>query len=405
MASKPDKLHARALELFNAQQFDQALEIYKRLFTQNRGDAQAWHMAGAIAGITGDYTAAKKYSMQAVSLSPQAHGPCLNLATILQATGDFQEAMSYFQRALELKPGDPQALTGLANLHARLGEFALAENYLQSSIHNTPQYTDAYNALGNIYRETSRPDAAIACFQQAIRIKPDYIDALCNLGAVLSEQLKFAEADTCYSTALRYQPGNPSVLHGYGNLQQSMGNYDKARDCYQQALRQDPADTGLLSSLASLHERCGEQVTAIKVLAPFIQSGQFTPDAAVTYAKLCRKSGDHEIAIQALKETLKTLQNPAKIIDLHFSLGELYDQSGKYEEAFRHFEKANNIDAGTAPAADYPALIKVISEFYNSQHWPALPRSTTRSEQPVFIVGMPRSGTSLVEQILASNPR
>jgi len=405
MATESDISHAHALELFNAKLLDQALAMYEQLFTLDRKDAQAWHMASAIAGMSGDYAAARAYSEQAITLSPQSHGPRLNLANILQASGDIQGALHQFNRALEIKPGDPQTQTDLAGLHARLGEFSMAESLLQSVIQNTPAYANAYNALGNVYRETSRPDAAANCFQQAIRIRPDYVDALCNLGAVLSEQLRFQDADSCYSAALRYQPDNPSILHGYGNLHQSTGNFDKARDCYQQALTQNPADTGLAASLASLYERCGEQESAAALLEPLKESRQLTPDAAITYANLCSKNGNYTAAIQALQDTLETTQSPGKIIDIYFSLGELYDRRGEYDKAFDYFRKANNLDTSSVAVQDYSAFVEVISEFYNSQRWPSLPRSGSKSELPVFIVGMPRTGTSLVEQILASHPQ
>jgi tetratricopeptide (TPR) repeat protein len=405
MTTESELSHAHAMELFNANLLDQALAIYKQLFTLNREDAQAWHMASAIAGMTGDYASAKTYSEQAIILSPQSHGPRLNLANILQLSGDLQGAMYQFKKALELNPGDPQTQTDIAKLHARLGEFKLAESQLQIVIQETPGYADAYNALGNVYRETSRTDAAANCFQQAISLKPDYVDALCNLGAVLVEQLRFKDADSCYSAALRYQPENSSILHGYGNLHQSTGDYDKAKACYQQALILNPADTGLTSSLASLYERCGEQDSASELLEPLIKSRQFTPDAAITYAKLCSKDGNYEAAIRTLKDALEETRSPGKIIDIYFSLGELYDRSGEYDEAFDYFKRANELDTNSVAVQDYSAYVKVISEFYNSQRWPILPRSSNKSELPVFIVGMQRTGTSLVEQILASHPQ
>jgi len=405
MSTKADISHAHALQLFNANQLGQALSVYKQLFTQNEKDAQAWHMAGAIAGISGDYTSAKFYSKQAVRLSPQAHGPSLNLAKILQASGDLEDAKQQYIQALDLSPGDPQTQTDLASLLIQLGEFDQAEYYLQRVIQSHPEYDSAHNALGNNYRETSRPDAAISCYQQAISIRADYVDALCNLGAVLCEQLRFKDAGYCYSSALQYQPDNPSALHGQGNLYQSTGDYEKAKICYQKALSLNPADTGITSSLASLYERCGEQGAASELIAPLIHSRQFNPDIAVVYAKLCSKAGDYESAIQILNEGLEKFKSPGKIIDIHFSLGDLYDLSGKYEEAIYCYKNANDMDSKSLPAADYSASTEKIIDFYSSQHWPALPRSTNNSELPVFIVGMPRSGTSLVEQILASHPQ
>lgn len=393
------------MELFNNGQLVAALDVYRQLFSINSEDAQAWHMAGAIAAMCGDYAAARTYSEQAIRLRPRAHAPYINLANILLATGDDQGALQNFSRALEISPGDPQAMTGIANLHARHGNFAQAESLLRDVIRSVPGYVSAYNELGNVYRELARLDDAANCFRQAISIDPRYIDAICNLGAILIEQLRFTEAEQCYRMALQIQPDNPLILHGYGNLHQSLGKFDRARDCYAQALALDPSRNDTRTSLASLHERCGERDAAFELIDPLIRSGNYTPDTAVIYARLCRKEPESGLAIRALESSLESTSSPGKVIDICFSLGELYDQAGRYDEAFACFRRANDMDTRPMASVNYSDSVKAITGLYNSGTWPSFPRSNNRSELPVFIVGMPRTGTSLVEQILASHPQ
>jgi tetratricopeptide (TPR) repeat protein len=405
MATKSEKLHARALELFHAKQLPQALDVYRQLFKLNGNDAQAWHMAGAIAGMSGDFTAARTYSEQAIRLLPNLPHPRLNLAKILHATGDITGAMNQYKRVLELSPGNPQALTGIAALHLQQGDYAVAISSLRQVVQNNPQNAEAFNLLGNAYRETSRTDLAIDCYQQAIRTSPDYVDAICNLGTALSGKLRFREADSCYSKALQIHPGNPAVLHARGTLYQSMGEYDKARSCYGQAFKANPSDAEIRSSLASLHERCGDRESAMELLEPLLQSGHPDANTAITYARICSSRSNREAAIRVLEDLLNKPQRRDDTIDLLFSLGEQYNKVERYDEAFDCFRQANDMDAAESSSPDYPALFRSITEFYDSSRWPVLPRSTVQSKLPVFIVGMPRTGTSLVEQILASHPQ
>ena len=404
MSNKQKNLHKRAQELFQANRLKEALDLFRKLCRLNDNDIQAWHMAGAIAGISGDHASAKTCCEKVIALSPNSHGPYLNLANILMATGQFQEAMQRFQQALQLKPGDPQTLSNLANLYMQQGQLEQAAKCLQNVIRTTPEYPQAHNNLGNLYREMSRHEEAQSCFHQALKIKPDYIDALCNLGASLNDQLKFIEAENCYSKALKIAPGNAAALRNLGNLYQSTGEFERARQCYERILESTPSDIGTISSLATLHERCGDTGAAFKLLSPLIHSRQHDVDSVLTYAKLCSKRGEDEIGIKVLADTLNTPVSPNKVIDIYFAMGDLYDHSGQYERAFTCFRKANDLDSGRQPTQNSAVTLKSTIEFFSRDRLEKLPRSSIDSEMPVFIVGMPRTGTSLVEQILASHP-
>jgi tetratricopeptide (TPR) repeat protein len=404
MNRKQQSLHRRALELFNAGRLDESLEAYKKLCRHDDGDAQAWHMTGAIAGMRGEYRLAGTCYEKVIALHPNNPAPYINLANVLAATGRVPDAVQQLEHALRLKPGDAQALTNLANLHVQQGQPQRAMEYLQEAIRANSAYPEAYNSLGNIHRLLSQHETAVACFRKALAIKPDHIDALCNLGAALSDTLCFSDAQACYKRALEYAPGHPGALRNLGDLYQSSGDFDKARDCYQRVLQQAPNDIHTRVSLAKLHERCGDNDRALALLEPLIQSRVLDADAVITYATLCRKQGRTEEALQILSQALEQPANQAKRVDLHFALGELHDRAGQYELAFEQFRTANDMDDATQTAQNRTADFEPLARFYSKARIGELPRSSILSELPVFIVGMPRTGTSLVEQILASHP-
>jgi len=403
MRNKQKNRHAQAQALFNDGRMIEALAAYRKLCKRDDRDIQAWHMAGAIAGLTGDYGSAKSCCEKVIALNPRNHGPYLNLANILMSTGQFPEALQRYQQALQLKPDDPQTLTNLANLYAQQGMAERAERSLQRAIRSDPDHAEAYNNLGNIYREKARLTEAEQCFRKALNIKPGYVDALCNLGAVYSDQLKYAEAENCYSQAIRYAPDSPAPLRSLGDLFQSTGEFDQAKECYESALRLSPTDTHARASLATLQERCGNMEAALALLTPLIKSRRYNTRSALTYAKLCSKQDQDKAGIQLLSDTLKMPVSQDDSIELHFALGELYDHSGQYDQAFHHFKTANDMDATRRPLHNHTLDIQKTVEFFSAERLDRLPKSTNDSELPIFIVGMPRTGTSLVEQILASH--
>lgn len=403
MNDNPDTLHARAEALFRENRLEEALSVYQNLCAQLPADPQAWHMSGAIAGMLGEYVTAKACCEKVIALDPGAHGPYLNLGNVLLAMGLHEDALTRFQQALEIKPDDPQTLTNLSNLYSAMGRLDEAIGQLDAAIRSSPSCAEVYSNLGVVYRKKGDLNAAESCLRKALELKPAFVDALCNLGAVLSDRLEPDEAEVCYREALQHDPGNRTALRNYGNLYQTRGQYDKAEECYLRALSSDRNDIETASSLASLHERRGNHEAAITLLTPLITSGHYNTDSATTYATICRKLDRHEDAISLLEGLLGTPVTLNEKANIHFSLGELYDDRGKYKQAFEHFRAGNDIDANNTPDEDHEVFFRSVSRFFSKARMEQLPRAANASGLPVFIVGMPRSGTSLVEQILASH--
>jgi len=404
MNENPDTLHTRAQALFQENRLKEALSIYQNLYTRMPADIQAWHMAGAIAGMLGEYATAKTCCEKVISLDPGAHGPYLNLGNILLAMGRHEDALARFRQALELKPDDPQTLTNLSNLYSTMGRLDEAIVQLNTAIRASPSCAEAYNNLGVVQRKKGDLAAAESSLRKALELRPGYIDALCNLGAVLNDRLEPDAAEACYREALRHEPASRLALRNYGNLHQTRGHYDEAEECYLRALSSDGTDIETASSLASLYERRGNHAAALALLEPLIASGHYNVISATTYAAICRRHDCHAGAIRLLEGLLASPVTLKEKANIHFALGELHDDRHEYGQAFGHFRAGNDIDADGKPADDHEESLRTVSAYFSKQRLRRLPRAANTSELPVFIVGMPRSGTTLVEQILASHP-
>ncbi len=404
MQPSQENLHQHARQLFENNLLEDALKTYNQLCASHPDDVQAWHMGSAILGILGRYDEAIVSCKKVISLSPKAHEPYLNLANIHMACNRFTEAKSNFNKALKRKPNDAQVLTNLGGLYIKLNQIDKAIHCLQKALRNNPGNYETLNNLGVAYRLKNALDKAEECFTTVIRKQPEFIDAYINLAGVYTHQQLYDKSEALYKTALQLDPKNKDTLCNMGKLFQTTGEFDSARKCYQKTLLSHPESTEALSALASLSERQGNNAEALDMLTPIILSGQYDTDALITYSTLCRKANRHTEAIHLLETYLEKHIALNDKINLLFALGELHEDLLAYEKAFKCFHEGNNLDKQKTAIDCGKKYFQSIIDCINTETLPQISKSDNTSDMPIFIVGMPRSGTSLVEQILGSHP-
>lgn len=218
--------------------------------------------------------------------------------------------------------------------------------------------------LGGQLREAERT------IDRAIRLAPKDPDLHCVRSEAFKQQGRFAEAERALDTALRAQPDHARALSMKGELLRLGGHFQQAKE----------------------------------LLEPHAES-KSDPGIALVYAQVCARTGDINPAIHRLRDLLKH----ANLSALHrshvlFTLGDMLDRVGAYDDAFAAFEEANQLRAGPHDPVEHTARIDRTIRQWNERFFKRAPRSTCASTRPIFIIGMPRSGTTLVEQILASHP-
>jgi tetratricopeptide (TPR) repeat protein len=201
---------------------------------------------------------------------------------------------------------------------------------------------------------------------------------------------------------------DPRLVDAYSNLGSAhlmLGNLDRARTVLRKALGIKPDNLAACLGEITVHEREGDYQGAWERLSPVIRRGTEVPDVAISYLSLCHRIDRCEDAIDFAQRVLENRElSPQSESHLRFSLGQVYDRLGEYDEAFSQYHRANTLLPDNFGAVEYVGTIDAIIRVFNWQFFTAAPRATVRSSRPFFIVGMPRSGTSLTEQILASHP-
>lgn len=432
----------KALALDRKGQHDAALDELRKLVQRNPKNAEAWLEIGNIQRRLREFEAAIATYRAAIEKCPEKTEPgnLLGLALIeagrpreaidwlesmLAARGDTAEiyntlagarhalgdtagAMAAFQRAVELDPRCARAHNNLGLLLQQNGDPARAELEYRAALSSEPGNADFENNLGTALMALGRNDDAIAVLRSATRRDRRHAAAWNNLGnALLSVKgfrENFPEADAAYTHAIELKADFAEAHYHYGTCLQQQGRFEEAYTRFGEAVALRPDYTAALAGQVMVLERLGRFQEANAILQPLLSGRKDDVMVALAYGVLAKHLDECEEAL-ALLETLdpQGLEKWARI-QLNFVMGDLYDDAGEYGKSFEHYHAANTEDHPGYSVKQTEHLFSSLRGAFSREKLESRPRASNRSELPIFIVGMPRSGTTLLEQILASHP-
>jgi tetratricopeptide (TPR) repeat protein len=359
--------------LIQGQRWAEAKALCTQLCQTSPGDAETWFQLGAINGQLGAFDEAEVCCRRVIAIRPDVPLAHFNLGIALHRQGKVDDAAKSFREALRLKS----------------------------------DFVEAHSQLGAIFSQMKRLDEAVFHYRRVIEIRPDDVDALNSLAGTLlnriSSQDDFTEAEKCYRQALRYRADLPVILMNLSVLLRDTGRHDEAMEYLRRALGLKPGDADILASMAHIHEYKGEFEAGYALLKPLLDQDTDNYNVALSYAALARHIDQRDGAVALLERVLQ--QQPVHVQQgMHFKLGKLYDEMKEYDKAFAHYQQAHALEPARFDVKQNERSFDALVSIFNAENSARQPRASNRSRLPVFIVGMPRSGTSLVEQILASHP-
>jgi tetratricopeptide (TPR) repeat protein len=367
-----------------------------------------------------------------------------NLADVLRDLGRRPEAIEHYRRAVRCDPNYIVARSNLGQLLLEQGELDEALLHGQAAARLQPNSAEARNRLGNVYRARGQSAEARACYAEALRLNPTLAATPANMGQVAQDEGRLEEALAWYDRALRMEPKSPRFHCYVGSVHERLENYEEAVRCYELALNIDPA-------YAEAHNRLGtarsEQGRLAEAREHFAAALQLRPDfhaARGALGQVLQELGDlagsedefrqilernprHATALAALATLLRgKLPQADRLLierrlaerelpdaarsDLLFAVAAVRDADGDYAKAAEHLEQANalalarrnRLGQGYDPASHARTVDAMIAactpDFFGRVRSFGL-----ETERPVFIMGLPRSGTTLTEQILAAH--
>jgi tetratricopeptide (TPR) repeat protein len=345
---------------------------------------------------------------RALALKPDSAEAHYNRGNALRDLHRLEQALASYDRALAGRPDHADALYNRGNTlrELRRPEAALAS--YDRALVLRPGYIEAHNNRGNALRDLRRPEAALASYDQALALKPDHAEALYNRGIALGDLRRSDEALASYDRALELRPDYPEALNNRGTALRELGRAAEALASYDRALALKP-------DYAVAHDNRALTLTELgrfeEAEAAIGRAIELAPRRVRNYYDLTLLSGrwdaddPHLRAMEELAQDLPALGADEQI-ELHFALSKALESAGSPERAFQHLLDGNAVKRKQV-RYDEPAALAAIDRIRASFTGEVMRDRAGRgmaSPVPVFILGMPRSGTTLVEQILASHP-
>ncbi len=370
--ANPDALHLLGTIIAGRGALDEGAALIRRAVSLNPVFPEAFSNLGNIQLQAGDPGAAESSYRTALAHDPNGAKVHHNLAVALRDLGRLPEALAAARQASELNRGDPLVWLLLAGLLETAGQATEAEPAYRRACALAPRLADARTGLGNLLFKLGRKEEAEAAHRLAVQNDPSSVTALYNLGAVLRARGDPAEAAAMLRRALAIDPLHADAWNALGASLRGSGRFDEAAECFRKALA-------------------------------------LRPDMASAWRHLTL-TGRNVVgeADRAALEALSRRNLPrADAASVRFALAKLLDEQDQPDEAFLRYREANALVAATFSntpnAYDRAGFERMLETLRQQRPWEAS-EAAESSERPVLIVGMPRSGTSLVEQILASHP-
>lgn len=425
---------------------DQAAGYLKAAITLQPDYAEAWNNLGLTLQMTGKVEEAVAHFRRALQIQPRYAMAHVNLGSALRQQEHLPEAIAEFRRAVEFDPNLAEAQSDLGQALMESGDLDEALAHCNRAVELRPNFAEAQSNLGNVLRAMGQIEQAKACYATAIRLRPDLGMPYGNMGQAFQEDGKFAEAVRWYEQALgrepnsvrfhthlasaleergdvadaiaRYQlalqlqPTYAEAHTGLAHLYQDQGRTAEARRHYDEALRLKPDSATVRVQRGHFLAEMGEFEEAVPT---FREALRIDPKCVGAYAQLATTLGeklsddDAKAMQELLKEPHLTEGNRASI---HSGLARHHDAKGEYATAAAYarqanaFEKVNRAKRGESydPEAHRRFVDQIIQTF-TKEYFERVRGWGLDTEAPAFILGMPRSGTSLLEQILASHSK
>ena len=289
------------------------------------------------------------------------------------ARGAFAEAAAYYRSLVEIDDRNPAALQNLGAALMEMGLLAEAEHPLRQAIAIKPDYAEAYCNLGIVLRGTGERAESEVWLRRALKLKPKYDFAEIHLGVTLLALGRLRESKARLAKVLKRVPRHAEAMYLMGHVARMEGRFDEAETRFRRALEIKPKMPKAWAALTGTRKMTTADAPWLKKANELVTSGLA----------------------------------PLEEVDLRFAMGKYCDDVGDFEQAFQNYRRANELLKTTTDPYEPAARRRFVDDMvrvYTHKAVATVSAGVSDSKKPIFVLGMPRSGTSLVEQIIASHP-
>jgi tetratricopeptide (TPR) repeat protein len=413
IALRPDHAEAfnnRGNALMELKRFDEALASYDKAIALKPDYAEVHYNRGnALKELKRFGEALASYD-KAIALKPDHAAAFNNRGNALKELKRFGEALASYDQAIALKPDNAEIFNNRGNTLQEMKRLDEALASYDRAIAFKRDYAEVHYNRGNALKELKRCEEALASYDKALALRPDYAEAFNNRGIALQELKRLDEAPASYDQAIALKPDYVEAHSNRGTVLMNLGRPDEAEAAFRQAIALKPDCDVAHNNLGAVLREAGRLTEARRAVEQAILLAPRNVKYRCNLGQIVRFGvGDPHLAVMEQLANDSASLSVDDRIELHFALAKAYEEVGRHAEAFGQWLDGNALkrqhiaynEAATLGAFDRVRAV-FTAELVRTWQQQNVGQS---SSVPVFIVGMPRSGTTLVEQILASHPQ
>ncbi len=374
LAREPDNIHALNLLGINyleQTRYEEATDLLDRAARMTPNDPETLNSLGLALAKGGDPSRAITQFQRALKTG----GPNLdllgNLGAALVESGRAAEALAPLAQAVRHSPRDAGTLANLAKALSALGRYEEARPAAEQAAEIQSRSPEIQNILGEILLKQGRHRDARACFERSLTLVPGQINAAVTLATTFKEEGEIAQANRLLLRLSDEQPSNPEPLFNLGVLAEQLGDGEEALSYFRKAIALDPR-----------FAKAYYQAAQLKGITPPV---------------------DLKVEIEQQLAT-KDLGNEEQIL-FRFALATLLEKENEYSASLAEFKRAHSAVRDTYDPQATERMHESLRAAFENRNFPSVEFNKDEKPRPLFVLGMPRSGTSLAEQILASHPQ
>jgi len=426
-----------ALSYLRGSEFEMAADLCRDALVEEPRDDKIRVLLGTVLVRQNKFAEAEQLLREVISRWPEIPKAHRELGNSLIAQGKGDEAIACYKRVLELTPDDAAAHRDLSMAlkslgrseeaeealdesfkidperkelvqaleHQRAGEFGKAENICRDILRKDPTNVNATRMLGTIAADLGKHRLAARMLRNAVKLAPDFFGARMDLARALIEIDELEEGREVLDRAIKLKPDLPQPRALLGNLFSKQGRFEEAVEVYKEVLDKQPNHGGSLAAMGHALKTIGRQEESIDTYRDCIKTFPEFGEAYWALANLKTfRFSDDEVATMERNVENEKLADETRV-NFNYSLGKSYEDRDDYDRAFACYDRGNalrrpneNYDPVHTELVHDQIIETISSEFLQQNEGNGAP-----DDAPIFIVGLPRSGSTLIEQILASH--
>jgi len=361
----------KAVENYKKKDFKNAEIFCYKILSIDPNHFDSLSMLATISAINRNFNNAKELLQKAVKIEPKNITAIHNLGTAYKELGKLDDAINYYEKVLEIDPRHTNANFNLGLIFYKLKELKTSKSYLKKAVEIQSNYGIAFFSLGVVHTDLKEFDDAISCYQKAIEINPNLVGAHNNLGLVFRALNDFENAISCYQKTIKIQPNHARAHHNLAQAYKELGEFEKAIKSHQTIIKYEPENLTNYYFLSELKK---------------------------------------DILDISLREKIEKIIKNVKCTKINMAYGNYL--LAKYERKSKNYEKELNylvkghINFFNSDKKKFDLAVKYcfddVIQITEKAKFEKLGSKNESSIKPIFIIGVPRCGSTLVEKIIGS---